>query len=106
MKICKNCGQAKEIKDFYPQKGGKTGVMSRCKACHKANVRSRKLVYEVTLVVDYEEDELIHNGVISVDEQGKFLKIVDKDKEYYLYNTNNIRSLKVAIEKEEKSSGA
>lgn len=33
MKKCRKCGETKELKEFYTDKGGKYGVKSRCKSC-------------------------------------------------------------------------
>lgn len=39
MKTCKECGQTKELTEFYKHK--KNGYFSKCKVCHKAYMASR-----------------------------------------------------------------
>mgnify|MGYP007044033886 CR=1 FL=1 len=56
-KTCTKCGQEKEITEFYKSKGGKFGVRSDCKLCHKElqkeykqrpEVKERKKEYDQT----------------------------------------------------------
>lgn len=42
MKTCSVCLTPKRLDEFYPGKGYRLGVMSRCKVCHNAMVKARR----------------------------------------------------------------
>lgn len=43
MKICKQCGQKKELSEYRNYYNGRTGQYSRCKECEKINSRCKYL---------------------------------------------------------------
>lgn len=60
MKTCSHCGAAKAEHDFYAQPKAASGLMSKCKECHKAAVKLRARTNPAVQAYDRERYKLPH----------------------------------------------
>lgn len=60
MKRCKSCLEVKPFSEFYAMKGNLDGLMGKCKACWRAQVRLRRRTNPAVQAYDRERAKLPH----------------------------------------------
>jgi hypothetical protein len=91
VKSCKNCGEVKELSEFYKSKRHKDGLFSECKSCHKLKVANRSDKEAIERRKAYQKKYRSENSEKLKRYRKEYYKrnkesILNKNKEYALKN--------------------